>query len=1132
MQWFLNMKIATKLTIGFGIVSLIAAFIGYVGIVNMSALNSRSKAMYENEVLPASVLGETIRNFEESRVLTRDILLSTNLQDQKKLQEQIAEHSRSNDVLTTKYAAGLSERELGLFEQYKQDQSRYRDVRRQVIELAMKGERSKTLDLMRGEGAALAQSVSARLSSLDQQNDADAKASVEESVASFESSQRLVLIVLFAGVLSAVVLGVSLSRLIATPAKRLAEILSRVASGNEQLTDAARRIVAGDSSVRPEVEKEEISIPQKDEVGLLGQSASRIVESQQDLAESFRTLAETLNALVRESMLLSKAAMGGQLSVRANAEQFQGGYRELVRGMNGTLDAVVGPLNLAARYIDDISKGNIPAKITDRYEGEFTTITNSLNVCVDAVGRLVSDANTLANAAIEGRLSTRADATRHQGDFRRVIDGVNRSFDKLVGFIDILPTPAMVIDKDFTILYMNTIGASVGGKTREQVQGTKCFDHFRTGDCRTDRCACGAAMRTSASANSETVAHPGTLTLDIAYTALPLTGSDGTVIGAMEVVQDQTEVKNSVRRAERVNTFQEAETRKLTHHLERLAQGDLQFELAVGDGDDVTTAAREQFVSIGRAVETTVGAVRRLAEDTIMLSQAAYEGKLSVRAQALKHQGDFRKIVEGVNSTLDAVIEPIQEGSMVLTEMAKGDLAVRMEGNYRGDHQLIKESINTVAQSLEKAIREVTEAVGAVASASSQISSSAEQMAAGAQEQTSQAGEVASAVEEMTKTILENSKNAIDTAETAKQAKGSAEQGGKVVLETVTGMKRIAEVVKRSAGTVRELGNSSDQIGEIISVIDDIADQTNLLALNAAIEAARAGDQGRGFAVVADEVRKLAERTTKATKEIAGMIKKIQVDTAGAVASMEEGTGEVDKGITLADRAGKSLETIVDVSQKVTDMIAQIATASEEQSSASEQISKNVEGISKVTGETAIATQQIARAADDLNQLTTNLQQLVSAFHLSGDENGNGTTRRREVAGDLAVKANGTLVSKRSAGQRTLDVTAAKNAHKLWRVRVQKMMAGKEDIDEKEISSDHSCKLGLWYFGAGQAEFGNDHAFLTLGKKHEAMHDAIKDVVQLLKEGKRDNAELRAEEVYRLSDEVIALIDELRKVGA
>jgi methyl-accepting chemotaxis protein len=226
-------------------------------------------------------------------------------------------------------------------------------------------------------------------------------------------------------------------------------------------------------------------------------------------------------------------------------------------------------------------------------------------------------------------------------------------------------------------------------------------------------------------------------------------------------------------------------------------------------------------------------------------------------------------------------------------------------------------------------------------------------------------------------------------------------------------MKRIAQVVEVSAGTVKELGKSSDQIGEIIGVIDDIADQTNLLALNAAIEAARAGEQGRGFAVVADEVRKLAERTTKATKEIAGMIKKIQSDTAGAVASMEEGTAEVKQGMKLADRAGASLQEIVGVSQKVTDMVTQIAAASEEQSSASEQISKNVEGISKVTGETAQGTQQIARAAEDLNRLTDNLQRLIEQFTVGDGVVQSAKGKVKEKRSGVAVRSNGALVADR-----------------------------------------------------------------------------------------------------------------------
>jgi methyl-accepting chemotaxis protein len=270
----------------------------------------------------------------------------------------------------------------------------------------------------------------------------------------------------------------------------------------------------------------------------------------------------------------------------------------------------------------------------------------------------------------------------------------------------------------------------------------------------------------------------------------------------------------------------------------------------------------------------------------------------------------------------------------------------------------------------------------------------------------------------MTKTIIENSRNATATADAAKRAKDAAAEGGAVVQDTTEGIRRIAVVVKVSAERVKELGKSSNEIGVIINVINDIADQTNLLALNAAIEAARAGEQGRGFAVVADEVRKLAERTTKATKEIADMIVKIQKDTADAVAAMAEGTNRADEGIKLADKAGSSLTMIVENSQKVTDMVTQIAVASEQQSSASEQISKNVEGISAVTGESAQATQQIARAAEDLNRLTENLQQLVGRFKLSRKEIStsapqvnNASLYLRDVPkSQMEVEENGTLV--------------------------------------------------------------------------------------------------------------------------
>lgn len=324
----------------------------------------------------------------------------------------------------------------------------------------------------------------------------------------------------------------------------------------------------------------------------------------------------------------------------------------------------------------------------------------------------------------------------------------------------------------------------------------------------------------------------------------------------------------------------------------------------------------------------------------------------------------------------------IRDINAIRGSIDNADLNTRFASGRTDEVGQMQNSFDRFVASIRETLLQVSESATAVASASAEISSSTEEMAAGAHEQTAQATEVASAVIQMATTIGANTKNAAAAAETAKRAKVAAEQGGTVVNETVTGMKNIAEVVRQSASTVQNLGASSNQIGEIIRVIDDIADQTNLLALNAAIEAARAGEQGRGFAVVADEVRRLAEKTATATKEISAMIERIQADTKGAVRSMEEATQEVDQGILLADRAGSSLREIVDISQHLTDMVTHIAGASEQQADGSQMISKSVEAITSVTQQTAAGTQEIARTAEDLNRLTEHLQQLVDQFQL------------------------------------------------------------------------------------------------------------------------------------------------------
>ncbi len=359
-----------------------------------------------------------------------------------------------------------------------------------------------------------------------------------------------------------------------------------------------------------------------------------------------------------------------------------------------------------------------------------------------------------------------------------------------------------------------------------------------------------------------------------------------------------------------------------------------------------------------------------------------------------------------------SIINPLSQLTEVSKIVSQGNLTVTVPVTSKDEIGEVAQSFNTVITNMKTIILKLTEAIHATANAATQISSSSEETAAGAQEQSAQITEIASAVEEMSKTIVENSKNATFAAEKTKATGNKAHEGGQVVTQTIDGMNRVDDVVSKSAKLVYTLGQNSDKIGEIVQVIDEIADQTNLLALNAAIEAARAGEQGRGFAVVADEVRKLAERTTKATKEIAEMIKQIQKDTNNAVSAMEQGTKEVENAKTLVNRSGAVLKEIIDSAQQLTDIVNQVAVASEQQSSTAEQISKNITSISAITQQSTTGIQQIAQAAENLSQLTEQLQQIVSQFQVNETETfyrTSDTTRKKDKS-VFAVRQNGKLV--------------------------------------------------------------------------------------------------------------------------
>jgi methyl-accepting chemotaxis protein len=328
------------------------------------------------------------------------------------------------------------------------------------------------------------------------------------------------------------------------------------------------------------------------------------------------------------------------------------------------------------------------------------------------------------------------------------------------------------------------------------------------------------------------------------------------------------------------------------------------------------------------------------------------------------------------------VLMPLAQMASITKDIAQGegDLTKRVPTQGQDEISQFGGYFNLFMDKLQQMIGRVAHVTDKVASASVELSATAEEISKGTDTLTSRAAQTAAAVEEMNATVSQVAQNSGKAATLAQETVQTAKNGGIVVSDTIAGMQHLSEAVSNSATIISELGKSSDQIGEIVRVIEDIADQTNLLALNAAIEAARAGEQGRGFAVVADEVRKLAERTTKATKEIGDMIRQIQHDTRGAVESMQQGTQKVSGGVELVNKTGEALTRIVQMVSESADMIRQIAVASEEQSVATQQIANDIENVAKVTKESASGANESAKASHDLSQLAVELQGIVGSF--------------------------------------------------------------------------------------------------------------------------------------------------------
>jgi len=429
--------------------------------------------------------------------------------------------------------------------------------------------------------------------------------------------------------------------------------------------------------------------------------------------------------------------------------------------------------------------------------------------------------------------------------------------------------------------------------------------------------------------------------------------------------------------------YQNVGVENLVKNMQKVADGDLNIDTSVAKGDADTKLFEENFSKLNQALDHTGNAIKNLAKDAIILADAAVAGKLETRADATAHKGDYRKIIDGVNRTLDAVLDPINEASAVLEGLAGRDLTARVKGNYQGGHAKIKENLNATATALDDAMAQVAEAAEQVASAGNQIASSSQAVAEGASEQASSLEETSSSLEEMASMTKQN-------AENANQANSSAQQAKTIGDEGITAMNSMSEAMS-------SIKDSAKGTAAIIKDINEIAFQTNLLALNAAVEAARAGEAGRGFAVVAEEVRNLALRSKEAAAKTEDLI--------------NESVNLSENGENISNEVNAKLTQIVESVGQVSDIIGEITIASNEQSRGIEQVNKAVAEMDKVTQQNAANSEESSSGSEELSSQAQELAAMVGRFKVSSSMSGASSFGSSSKKVAVKAKKGGEMVS-------------------------------------------------------------------------------------------------------------------------
>ncbi|MDM8533456.1 methyl-accepting chemotaxis protein [Clostridiaceae bacterium HSG29] len=527
----------------------------------------------------------------------------------------------------------------------------------------------------------------------------------------------------------------------------------------------------------------------------------------------------------------------------------------------------------------------------------FEVLKDKVLVLRDTLSDILSATEKTSNEIMHGNLIDRIDESKYINGWKVLMNNINTisvSFEKLIKSV---PVTLAIFDEEDNVKYVNDFGLNLTGKSLGNAKMHKCYELFNTGDCNTDRCGCKIAREQDRVANSSTQANINGEIYDVNYDSGPLKNNDGKIIGAFEIISDQTVIENNRRLLEKRGKYQDNEVSKLVVNLNELLKGNLRLETGIEEFDEDTSEIAKNFKEINDSL------------------------------------GESTTIIAGY----------VNEISNVLQEIGNGNLNQEVSNDYRGDFAEIKVSLNQILDNLNEAMSEITIAADEVATGSNEVAKSAEDLSQGSTEQASAIEQINSSIINVADQTNKNAENAKDVNKKSNNVIKSAEEGTEKMNEMIDAMDLI--------------NKSSKNIGKIISVIDNIAFQTNILALNAAVEAERAGKYGKGFAVVAEEVRNLAGRSANAAKDTTELIEdsidKIEAGTKTAeqtgvalkeiVTGIKEVSTIIEQIAIASDEQAVAVGEINEGLQQVTDVTQSNTATAEESSAASEEMSSQAE---------------------------------------------------------------------------------------------------------------------------------------------------------------------------------------------